>query len=86
MTMNFQITHRIEWTPIIRNQTSYISPQYVDVMRIDKEINGYYFAYTQEEWEHRESLSSPTWKYNIQQESFFHRDYSEIALGRVIEY
>jgi hypothetical protein len=86
MTTNFQITHRIEWSPIIRNQTSYISPQYVDVMRIDQEINGYYFAYTQEEWKYHESLSSPTWKYNIQQGSFFHRDYSEIALGRVIEY
>jgi hypothetical protein len=86
MEIKFQATHQIEWAPLVRSQTSsYIPPQYVKVMRLDQEVSGYYFAYTQEEWENRDSLSCPTWRYNIQIGSWIHRDYSEIGIGQVVE-
>lgn len=86
MVVKFQATHGFEWKPYISSQTSsHIPPQYVEVMRLEQERGRYYFAYTQEEWENRDSLSRPTWRYNIQKGSWIHKGYSEIGIGQVLE-
>ncbi len=84
--MDWNATHNIEWAPDHWNNA-----QYVDVMVVQDEINGYFLAYTQKEYQHCQDLSHPTgcptaWRYNIRQKGFFHRDYESIAIGRVINY